>query len=51
MNNKRENEIRKTMQEVKWYREKIVDMVSQIEDVWILKVIYNFVIGMKKEGE
>ena len=32
------------------YREKIAEVVGQIEDVWILKTIFNFVVGMTKEG-
>ena len=32
------------------YREKIAEMVGQIEDVWILKAIHNFIVGMTKEG-
>lgn len=52
MYNKRENitEIRKTIHGVEWYRERIVEMVGQIEDVWIVKSIYDFTIGMIKEG-
>lgn len=36
---------------VKWYREKIVEMVEQVEDVWILEQIHKFVINMTKEGD
>lgn len=32
------------------YREKIVEMVKRIEDVWILKTIHKFIVGMTKEG-
>lgn len=41
MDNKRENENRKTKQEVEWYREKIIDMVNQIKDERLLKRIYE----------
>ena len=36
---------------VKWYKEKILEMVGQIEDVWIFKQIYKFVINMTEEGD
>lgn len=36
---------------IKWYREKIIEMVGQIEDVWILEQIYKFVINMTEEGD
>lgn len=36
---------------VKWYREKIVEMVGEIEDVWILEQIHKFVINMTEEGD
>lgn len=36
---------------VKWYREKIVEMVGKIEDVWILEQIHKFVINMTEEGD
>lgn len=36
---------------VKWYKEKIIEMVEQIEDAWILKAIHNFIVGMAKEGD
>lgn len=32
------------------YREKIAELVGQIEEIWILKAIYNFIVGMTKEG-
>ncbi len=36
---------------IKWYRKKIVEMVGQIEDVWILEQIHKFVINMTEEGD
>lgn len=33
-----------------WYRQKIIDKVSQINDAWVLKSIHDFVAGMTKEG-
>lgn len=36
---------------VKWYREKIVEMSNQIEDIWILEQIHKFIINMTKEGD
>ena len=36
---------------IKWYRKKIVEMVGQIEDVWILEHIHKFVIHMTEEGD
>ncbi len=36
---------------IKWYRKKIVEMVGQIKDVWILEQIYKFVINMTEEGD
>lgn len=36
---------------VKWYKEKIVEMVGEIEDVWILEQIHKFVINMTEEGD
>ena len=51
MSNKREVKIKDAKQEVKWYRERIIDMVNQIEDVWILKTVHNFIVGMIKEGD
>ena len=51
MDNKREkeNEIRKTMQGVKWYRGKIVEIVNQINNEKYLKMIYGFVNRLHKE--
>lgn len=37
--------------EKEWYREKIIEMVNQINDAWILKTIHAFVVGMTKEGD
>ncbi len=37
--------------EKEWYREKIAEMVAEIKDVWILKAIHNFIVGMTKEGD
>lgn len=36
---------------VKWHREKIAEMVNQIEDIWILEQIHKFIINMTKEGD
>lgn len=36
---------------VKWYKKKIINIVNQIEDVWILEQIHKFVINMTKEGD
>lgn len=36
---------------VKWHREKIIEIVNQIEDVWILNQIHKFIINMTKEGD
>lgn len=33
-----------------WYQQKIIEIVSQINDEWILKSIHDFVVGMTKEG-
>lgn len=33
---------------VKWYREKIVWMVEQIEDVWILEQILKCIVNITK---
>ena len=41
----------KVFKEKEWYREKIVEMVEQIEDVWILEQIHKFVINMTEEGD
>ena len=32
------------------YREKIIEMVGQVEDAWILEQIYRFAINMTEEG-
>lgn len=42
---------RKTNDELKvrdavWYRKKIIDMASQIQDVWILEQIYRCIINI-----
>lgn len=37
--------------EAEEYRKKIAAMVGQIEGVWILKAIHNFIAGMTKEGD
>lgn len=42
-------ENQKTTATVDRYKEKIVDMVNRINDVWLLKAIHNFVVGMTKE--
>lgn len=31
------------------YKQKIIEAVNKIEDTWILKTIYRFIIGMTKE--
>lgn len=36
--------------EREWYRGKIVDIVNQIGDIWILEQIHKFAINMTKEG-
>lgn len=36
--------------EKNWYQNKIIDTVSQINDEWILTSIYDFIVGMTKEG-
>lgn len=33
------------------YKQEIIDMVGQIKETWILKTIYNFVVGMTKEED
>lgn len=33
------------------YKEKIISMVNQIEDIWILEQIHKFIINMTKEGD
>ena len=33
-----------------WYKEKIIEMVGQVEDAWILEQIYRFAINMTEEG-
>lgn len=33
---------------VKWYREKIVEMVGKIEDVWILEQILKCIVNITK---
>lgn len=33
-----------------WYKKKIIETVSQIKDVWILKTMHNFIVGMTKEA-
>lgn len=46
---KSEKEAKTNAQEEKeWYRERIVEMVRGVEDVWILEAIHNFVVGMEK---
>ncbi len=32
------------------YREKIIEMMGKIEDIWILRQIYRFIINITKEG-
>lgn len=37
--------------EKEWYMEKIVEIVDQIDDIWILNQIHKFAINMTKEGD
>lgn len=37
--------------ERKWYRERIIEMVREVEDVWILEQICKFVVNMTDEGD
>lgn len=37
------------MEEVN-YKQRIIEIVEKIQDVWILKTIYNFIVGMTKKG-
>ncbi len=37
--------------ELEQYRKKIIEIVEQTEDVWILKIIHNFIVKMIKEGD
>ena len=32
------------------YKEKIIEIVQKMEDVWILKQIYRYIINITKEG-
>lgn len=50
MKNQKQNNKNLCSGGVKWYREKIFEMVQQVEDVWILEQIHKFVINMTKEG-
>lgn len=50
MSDKKREINEKMFREEEFYREKIIDMVNQIENVWILKTIHNFIVGMTKEG-
>lgn len=34
-----------------WYKDKIVKMVFEIEDVWILEQIYKIVVNITEEGD
>lgn len=36
---------------VKSCKDKIISMVNQIEDIWILEQIHKFAINMTKEGD
>ncbi len=50
---KKQTEIQESQEKqgkVKWYREKITEMISQIEDIWILEQIHKFIVNMTKEG-
>lgn len=37
--------------EAEKYREKIIETVSHIRDVWISRQIYDFIVNMTKEGD
>ncbi len=39
------------LEEVKQCRKKIVEMVGQIEDLWILEQIHKFAVNMTEEGD
>ena len=35
---------------IKYYREKIIEMIRKTEDVWILEQIYRCITNIMKEG-
>lgn len=36
---------------VEKYKEKIAETISSIQDTWILRQVYDFIINMTKEGD
>lgn len=43
MENQEKATYEKSLGGVEWYRKKIIEIVNQIEDVWILNQIHKFI--------
>lgn len=47
---KQKGETKEESKVIEYYREKIIEIIQKIEDVWLLEQIYRCIVSIVKEG-